>query len=150
MPPTRPVLERFLEKFYVDPVTKCWIWTAGKTQDGYGHMDFGTRKTGRTTRLAHAVAYELFIGPIPKGLSHDHLCRNVGCVNPWHIDPVPIKENILRGFGPTAINNRKTHCIHGHPFEGRNLMLRKNGNRDCRACHNRQGRINKVKYRHTS
>ena len=29
----------------------------------------------------------------------------------------------------------KTHCKHGHPYSGDNLIIKKNGGRDCRECH---------------
>lgn len=57
------------------------------------------------------------MGPIPEGLSLDHLCRVPLCVNPRHLEPVPLAENILRGTGPAANNLRKTTCVKGHPFD---------------------------------
>ena len=68
----------------------------------------------------------------------DHLCRNTICVNPDHLEIVTPRENVLRGFGPTAIKARQTHCKKVlHPLSGDNLYLKngKNGvERHCREC----------------
>lgn len=74
------------------------------------------------------------VGPIPEGMDLDHTCRNRGCVNPEHLEPVTTQVNTLRGIGPTAENARKTHCKHGHPLEGDNLYVDPEGKRKCRAC----------------
>ena len=36
--------------------------------------------------------------------------------------------------GPAVENAAKTHCIHGHPFEGDNLAFATDGSRRCRTC----------------
>jgi hypothetical protein len=51
----------------------------------------------RTWGGAHRWMYEQKIGPIPKGLVIDHLCRNTRCVNPDHLEPVTRGENTRRG-----------------------------------------------------
>ena len=35
-------------------------------------------------------------------------------------------------------NKNKTHCLHGHPFEGDNLYVTPTGKRECRACRRRR------------
>jgi len=76
----------------------------------------------------------MLVGPIPAGLQLDHLCRNRACVRPDHLEPVRSRENTLRGFGPSAINARKTVCAHGHPFDEANTGRSPNGRRFCREC----------------
>jgi hypothetical protein len=49
------------------------------------------------------------------------------------LEVVSIKENVLRGIGPSAINKRKTHCKRGHEFNKENTRITKKG-RSCRIC----------------
>lgn len=119
-------LQRFWSK--VNKTDTCWIWTAYQDKNGYGRFRSGKIKVG-----AHRFSYELIKGPIPAGLTIDHLCRNPPCVNPAHLEAVTMKENVLRGIGPTAINARKTHCKHGHKFTPENTYTLKNG-KCCLVC----------------
>jgi len=129
--------ERFWAK--VGPHTDskvCWIWLAGFRQSrGLKYGVFGTYKGHGV--YAHRFAYELLVGPIPKGMTIDHVktrgCTNTLCVNPSHLEPVTRKENILRGMGVSALNARKTHCKRGHLFDEVNTYRYKSG-RKCRAC----------------
>lgn len=115
--------DRFWAK--VEKTETCWLWRAHRLPTGYGQFYFDGQM-----RYAHRVAYELFVGPIPAGLTIDHLCRVRACVNPDHLEPVTNRENILRGVAPSALNARKTHCIRGHVF----LRLDTRGHRDCGKC----------------
>jgi hypothetical protein len=111
----------------------CWFWRGARNWAGYGVFKFG-----KTNTPAHRVAYRLIKGQIPKGKTLDHLCRNRGCVNPDHLEPATMRENLLRSEETLASRNlAKTHCAHGHPLSGGNLLERtKNGHpiRICREC----------------
>lgn len=107
---------------------ECWVWTGAPDSTGYGRV-----KCNDKHDLVHRVAYMLEVGPIPPGRQLDHLCRNLLCVNPRHLEPVSSRENTLRGFGVTAANARKTHCKRGHEFTPENTIARPLG-RNCRAC----------------
>lgn len=131
-PPVRSLRERFHEKYVIDEATGCWLWTAKTGKGGYGYI--GEGRTGGRTLLAHRVSYELHIGPIPQGLSLDHLCRTRHCVNPEHLEAVTIRENTLRGDTLPAQNAAKTHCAKGHEFTPENTYTTKRGNRACREC----------------
>src|SRR5438105_7122344 len=98
--------ERFWSKVDRGGDADCWSWLASKDRDGYG---FFCVSKDRPDDRAYRVAYRLLVGPIPNGLELDHLCRNPGCVNPTHLEPVSHRVNVLRGQGPSAINARKTH-----------------------------------------
>ncbi|MGH8678627.1 MAG: HNH endonuclease signature motif containing protein [Burkholderiales bacterium] len=104
----------------------CWIWVGGAASNGRPRF---------WNVSPYRFMYELANGKIPNGLVVDHLCRNVRCVNPDHLEAVTVRENTLRGNGPTAINARKTHCIHGHALSGYNLLFHRNW-RSCRTCRN--------------
>jgi hypothetical protein len=131
--PRPTVQERFLAKFVIGGPNECWPWLASKIGTGYGELQGGHGKKV----LAHRFSYEHFVGPIPDGLVIDHLCRNPPCVNPRHLEPVPMAVNTARGILPEVIQEKKkqrTHCARGHPFFGDNLRLDRHGNRCCRAC----------------
>lgn len=125
----RTTIERFWAKVgYHSRADVCWEWLRYRTPAGYGQ--FGV--DGKLV-LAHRYSYELLIGPIPNGLTLDHLCRNRGCVNPFHLEAVTLKVNCLRGISPSANNARKSLCPQGHPYSEENTYLSKNG-RQCRIC----------------
>ena len=132
---TRPLRGRAEDRFwrYVAPDadTHCWAWTGAIRPDGYGYF-----WPGSGSRYAHRFAYKLLVGNIPRNLELDHLCRNRGCVNPGHLEPVSRLINIHRSpIAPSAINARKTHCKRGHAFVGDNIIWLDAGRRrNCREC----------------
>ena len=139
----KPPQKRFWAK--VDKTDACWLWTAHCNQGGYGRF-----WTGTEWQVAHRFAYELLVGPIPKGLDLDHLCRVRHCVNPTHLEPVTRAENLRRGTPPRREKNpkcaqwqrTKTHCPRGHEYTPENtyvLPSRPNA-RYCRTCHREQTR----------
>ncbi len=50
---------------------ECWPWT-GALRNGYGQIATNTPDR-RGTSYAHRISYELAHGPIPAGLTIDHL-----------------------------------------------------------------------------
>ena len=105
---SRPELRRYVEdRIAKDGAAGCWNWTGNiSTKSGYGRVSHGTKQ------YAHRVAYELFVGPIPAGLTIDHLCFNHRCVNPAHLEPVSFAENtrryqqFLKHGGPDAVRTQ--------------------------------------------
>jgi hypothetical protein len=120
--------EKFLEKTLLRG-KGCWEWLGSKCINGYGRM----RVDGKLVQ-AHRLAYELFVGPAPANLTADHLCRNPSCVNPEHIEFVTIRDNTLRGIGPSARNATKRECMRGH--SDWKTVIRPNGTprRYCAEC----------------
>ncbi len=120
---------RIQKHIVVDEQTGCWIWQGDKVKGGYGRTCVDGRKW-----LSHRASYAAHKGPIPDGLTIDHLCKREPCCNPDHLEPVTMKENTMRGNSFSRINAEKTHCALGHPFEGDNLYRYKDGRRECRTC----------------
>jgi HNH endonuclease len=108
---------------------ECVVWRGHIGREGYGKRTHH----GRRGSLAHRVAWEDVNGPIPDGLTIDHLCRNRACINVDHMEVVTRRENTLRGVGPTAVNARKARGKHGHVFNEENTYF-KSGCRQCREC----------------
>jgi hypothetical protein len=122
-----PVTTRFWSKVEAT-ASGCWVWT-GYRHEGYGK--FGAR---RRTFYAHRFAFEEICGPVPEGLTIDHLCRNRACQHPLHMEPVTSGVNVLRGVSFAAQKARQTTCVHGHPLDLLNTHIDKRGRRRCRAC----------------
>lgn len=128
----KPAEERFLRFVDRRDVIGCWLWI------GASHVPNPKTPTNRYGRFrvdsqrviyAHRFAYELWHGPIPPGLTIDHLCRNTRCVNPAHLEAVTGVENTMRGNGVMARNARKQRCLNGHAF-----VMRSDGHRWCPLC----------------
>ena len=114
----------------------CWIFTGCLNSRGYGCIQHEGR-----VQLAHRVAYETAIGPIPGGLTIDHLCMVKSCVNPAHLEPVTLAENLRRSRANgraapplSARNAAKAQCRHGHDFDQVNTYTTPEGHRVCRTC----------------
>lgn len=74
--------------------TPCWIRKGFTTNKGYSRVTIAGKN-----QYAHRVMYEQEIGPIPKGMELDHLCRQTKCIRPDHLEPVTRATNLQRGNG---------------------------------------------------
>lgn len=93
---------------------------------------------------AHRAAYREHKGPIPTGMTVDHVCHTEAldecpggaecphrrCCNPLHLEVVSHVENCLRGGSPPADNARKVRCLAGHEYVASPLGER----RRCEEC----------------
>lgn len=109
-----------------DPIYHCWNWTAHKDKRGYAIV-WG----GRTPIQADRVVYKAERGDIPEGKVPDHLCRNRGCVNPWHLDPVTKSENERRKLWRVRARVKVLPCGHEYARHG---ILTPFGGKVCRTC----------------
>ena len=107
----------------------CWIYEGHKDRNGYGLF-----RLGATHVIAHRFSYELSNGQIPVGLELDHLCKNLSCVRPDHLEPVSHLENMRRAYA------HQTHCKHGHELTEENTWSSKTGGRVCKECSRRRVR----------
>lgn len=123
-----PLAERLRAKVEVDPETGCHNWTDKLSANGYGSLSVGGQK-GKDFR-AHRLAYEEARGPIPAGLTIDHLCRNKRCCNPDHMEAVTAAENTRRGS-----RCRDTSCCpKGHFWTRETTYYHGDGKRRCLPC----------------
>ena len=139
------ILLRFLRKVNKNGPGGCWLWAAAETWSREDKSDvYGSFCVNGRTKRAHRVAYELFIGQIPAGLTIDHVaargCTSKLCVNPAHLEAVTNRENLLRADTIVARCARRTSCKHGHEFSGENLTIRSDGSRRCVECSKRWSR----------
>lgn len=122
-------MDRYVARFWskVDKSGDCWLWKAGENGGGYGAFYAGP-VAGMVS--AHRFAYELALGPVPVGKQLDHLCRVPKCVNPAHLDPVSLEENIRRGLQGVL----RTHCKEGHELMPVPVGRRGDARRECPIC----------------
>lgn len=123
----RDALDRFMAKVEISD-DGCWIWTGYLNPAGYGQFGVGSRLV-----LAHRWLYEQAVEQIPDSLTLDHLCRVTACVNPDHLEPVSLAENIRRAAAVRDYGQPMAVCAHGHAMTPAN-SYRRPGRRNSLAC----------------
>lgn len=111
-----------------------WLWTGGLADDGYGRFTINLGGKRRTL-MAHRVAYAIFVGPIPEGMTVNHKSPGVDeqgnpvspnplDVHPTHLELMSWEDNVrernLRVGRMIAIRRNKCkHCKRFlHPKNG--------------------------------
>lgn len=108
----------------------CWLWQGTiKNDSGYGVIGIDYKKY-----YVHRLVYEALVGPIPDGMHIDHICRIRHCVNPDHLEPVTLAENVLRGYSAGARAKRENVCVRGHQLTEDTVWVTKTGARKCKQC----------------
>jgi len=99
----------------------CLIYAGGKNSGGYGQFRYNGRGG-----YAHRYAWERVNGPIPDGMTIDHLCRVRACVRLGHLEVVDTVTNFLRAVAAWDC------CPAGHPYTEENAA--KDARRRCGIC----------------
>jgi hypothetical protein len=127
-----------------EPNSGCILWIGHRIWGGYGRIRLP--RQGRMV-LAHRAAYEAATGVnLASDVALDHLCRVRSCINWRHLEPVTLRENILRGEGIAGRYARRTSCNRGHPYTPENTATYQ-GARACRTCHRERGRASDARMR---
>lgn len=131
----RPAYD-FLAMHTVQP-DGCWYFTGKRNPKGYGLAGMHGS--------AHRYYYKQLVGPIPEGLTIDHLCKVTYCVNPAPMEPVTVEENTRRA---RAAKRDRTHCPYGHELtEDNTYTYPVTGSRECKICRRRYVRECKARKR---
>jgi hypothetical protein len=108
-----------------DEETGCLLWQGKVQPNGYPCR-------------AHRRAYIKAKGPVPPGMTIDHVwelgCRYKHCIEPTHLEAVPLVENIRRAQVHRTRKPLASTCRKGHEFTPENTLWRKKKGRTCRAC----------------
>lgn len=109
--------------------TDCIIWAGAQNNKGYGCFAIEGK-----SQLAHRLVWEEAFGPIPDGMTVDHLCRVHSCIRLDHLELVTQTENRRRarqaaGYVPGG------ECARGHALTEDNIYRRKSrAGFECRTC----------------
>lgn len=110
----------------------CWNWRGQITAKGYGRALIRGNYW-----FAHRLAWTITHGPIPDGLTVDHICWNTRCVNPDHLQLLTLGANAAR-------RRWSSTCPAGHLMEGDNLQFKRGRNgkpsRVCATCNRERQR----------
>ena len=113
----------------------CWISTYSAGSHGYAQIGWGLPDGRSATTTAHRAAWTFHNGPIPDGLTVDHLCHARRCVRPDHLRLLSNRENGRRNhpdYGDWPLG----YCRNGHPDE--------TGSGECPIC----SRASKNRHQH--
>ena len=139
---TNTLEERFYS-FVTKPTgTDCWIWS-GTTSSKKKNLDYGLIWSNGRHRRATQVSWELKNNrPFPKGKLACHSCDVARCVNPDHIWPGTMRENMRdcmkkNRFKVNTKGRKKqklSKCKNGHTYTKETKYVDPKGRFYCRIC----------------
>lgn len=83
----------------------CWPWTGYRWANNRKYQEYKIPRApvavsrallGKNHETAYRIAYLLGKGPIPEGMTVDHICFNPLCCNPAHLQLLTRSENSAR------------------------------------------------------
>lgn len=123
------IYQRVISKADLDPATGCHVSRYSVGSHGYAQV--GWSEGGRrTVTLCHLVVWKYLNGPVPEGMTVDHVvCHNYKCINPDHLRLLTNFENARRTLGR---NWPLGECAQGHPNSS--LFREPSGRTRCKDC----------------
>lgn len=74
--------------------TGCWEHQGKLSRPGVGYPRINLWVKGKAKgKLAHVLMFQHFNGPVPEGKEVDHTCHNHRCINPDHLQALPVYDN---------------------------------------------------------
>lgn len=117
-----PILDRLYKT--ITKTEYCWEWTGRVSgKNGYPQISLSGRQV-----MAHRVIFEELIRPLIPGETIDHLCRNRVCVNPEHLEAIPLRDNVKRMHAYRSLlteNTRLVDFIESLGYDSTTLKKRK-------------------------
>jgi len=144
----RPIPPKTARKFalayLLDEETGCWNTTYSVAKRGNGYAQASWQDDGRAYGTgAHRAAWTYWNGPIPDGMTIDHMCKNRACVNPDRLRMLTNSQNARRQYGrdwPLG------ECINGHPDSMQETVHWAGKTRQmCRPCQDERNRVGMIK-----
>lgn len=96
-PTPEAVAKRLVGKIEVTD-SGCWLSLYSVGSHGYSQIGWQCRQPDECgvkvhMALGHRLSWEYHRGPIPTGMTIDHICKVRRCINPEHLRLLPNKEN---------------------------------------------------------
>lgn len=110
----------------------CRISTYSVGSHGYAQLGWYADGANHMV-LAHRAAWEAEHGPIPDGMTVDHMCKRRRCVNVLHLRLLSNHNNARRNTGGDMPLGR---CAHGHDDSNLRTYTRSGGKKTlaCSIC----------------
>lgn len=103
----------------------CWNWegrVSGKR--GYPQISLSGKQV-----MVHRVVFEELVRELEPGETIDHLCRNRMCINPEHLEPMPLRDNVKRMHAYRSLlaeNKRLVDFIESLGYDKNTLRKKEN------------------------